>query len=410
MAVAATPSSPAVANLRLALVLSAATGLAVAALVGCATSIAAQGGYCSRQLLDCDHGPAALNAAKARIALAPPGAAPVSATSLETARGAAVAAPAAADPLVYAAMIAVVRNDDAQARSLFTEALRRNPRSAEARSYFFDKALRQSRFAEAIQHGDRLTYLLPQVTPAVTAVFAAMAQDSRAVPALSAVLDKAPLWRGEFFNQLRKRGGDPSLVFRLLDGRKTSDDVVVENEQDALVMKLAQAGDYDRAYLAWTNFLPASALASVDFVYDSEFNGSPGARPFNWQLLGGAEAAVAMENGALSVDYYGRVAMRLAQQTILLPPGSYRLSVIGQTISVEPKGELQWRIFCQPANQPIGELKLGSLSAREQRYSAAFAVPASCAAAQIVLEASPPDNFTGGLEARFKSAKIDRVR
>src|SRR5690606_17691433 len=112
------------------------------------------------------------------------------------------------------------------------------------------------------------------------AAMAAITRDPASRPALIRLMDGKPLWRLEFLNVLNQQRADPALIFRLTQGPVGKSAVLGEgDEQAALLTALVKQGDYERAYLAWINFLPTSALASVSLVYDGAFEQRPGPPP-----------------------------------------------------------------------------------------------------------------------------------
>ncbi|MDH7975775.1 hypothetical protein QH494_26625 [Sphingomonas sp. AR_OL41] len=377
--------------------------LTLAAINSAAYSLALQGDSCISQLTDCSTNPIALKNAESRLLSGR-----TSDADLEIAHSVARAAPMGSDALLSAGLFAASKNDGVRARVLVGEALRRDPRSATARLYFMDHAMRDHRYSEVVSQGDRLTYIRPSLTPLITQIFAQIVTDPAARPALAAGLTNKPLWQGSFFAQLRLRGVDPRLTFQLLNDSSRRDDVTL-SEQDQLAYNLFTKGDYDRAYLAWLNFLPSDAIKKVSPVYDSGFDGLPGGRPFNWQLLGGAGAAVTIEDGSLSVDYFGRAPMRLAQESLLLPAGRYRLATTANATRENVDGILTWQVICLPANKVIIDLDLNKLPVRSATFATAFVVPDGCAAQILALSGSPSTDFSNGFKANFEAVHIDHV-
>jgi hypothetical protein len=192
-------------------------------------------------------------------------------------------------------------------------------------------------------------------------------------------------------------GGDAAFLFKSLVA--TPDASAIAGEQAALVNMLITNRDYQRAYLAWINFLPESALSGIAFVYDGNFAGLPGPPPFNWQLFadGAGNAELARKSSlpqstALDANYFSEQPSTMAQQTIVLEPGSYIFSYsVTGSHDDDTGGSLGWTLRC--LDKPGTELlRSGLLPSTPTRVDVRFTVPtAGCAAQQLSLVGTSGD-------------------
>ena len=105
----------------------------------------------------------------------------------------------------------------------------------------------------------------------------------------------------------------------------------------------------------------------------------------------------------LTASYLGAAPATLAQQTILLSPGRYALSVVAS--GTDEYNQLAWVITCAGRSDPVVTTRLLKLSDRRQKYSAIFQIPASgCEAQQLALTGTP------GEFPRTADAEIDTIR
>ena len=291
------------------------------------------------------------------------------------------------------------------ARPIMQEVVRRDPRATSARVWLMADALRRNDLATAIGQIERLMAVDVGQRDAYFPILADLARHPSAERPLAAALANGAGWRGQFLGYLTTRGVDPARIFRLNTGAAGDAGRNAEPAQGGLILQLIGRGDYDGAYLAWINFLPQDALAKVATVYDGNFVGLPGPRPFNWTFNDGEAASVGIDPGhGLRIDYPGAQNARLAVQTILLKPGNYTLdySALGSGEAADG-GALTWRVTCLPANKLILDQPITGLSDRAADHAVRFTIPDGCSAQTLSIEA------TLGTFPQSRSATIVRV-
>lgn len=273
--------------------------------------------------------------------------------------------------------------DQTAARALIRESIRRDPRSKPARFWLMVDALKRGYNQQALAQLDRLLALNPQEGVVYFPVLAALVRDPATLPKLQEMYSRKPGWGGDFLGYLAANKGNASIVFALINRAGTG----ANSQHAALLRSLIDQQDYDRAYLAWVNLLPADALASVSPIYDGAFEGRPGLTPFNWTLSANEVATATIERGVgLVIDYSGEAATTMAEQTILLEPQSYRLTYTasGEAPAEEGK-QITLRLLCLPDRSVIyeGPLAVGGTRAID------VTVPPTCLAQQLTIEGTP---------------------
>ena len=179
-------------------------------------------------------------------------------------------------------------------------------------------------------------------------------------------------------------------------------------EQSALLQSLLKNGEYERAYLAWINFLPEASLKKLGPVYDPQFDKLPGPLPFNWQVSDGGEGSSEFSKPhGLTVSYLGTGPAALTEQTLLLSPGRYRLSVVAS--GADENNQLAWTVTCAGAGE-LQKLPLSGLKDAPQRYTTQFDVPADkCGAQRLALMGSPTE-FPRTGNALIESVAVELVK
>ncbi|MDO7840932.1 hypothetical protein [Sphingomonas immobilis] len=235
--------------------------------------------------------------------------------------------PLAAGPLVAEAT-RLKQSDPARARKLMLAAVARDPLSPEARAWLAADAAMRGDFPDTIVQLDWLYTLDAGSRPRAAKALAGLARFPASQAAVSAFAKRQPIWLNAVAEELVRSDADPAILFRVLGGAGPRINGSDKGGYDASVIdQLIKRKQYDLAYLAWVTQLPEGALDKVGYVYDGQFAKLPGSPPFNWRLTDNGEATVDYtKGGGLQVSYFGDGASQFAAQTLLLPPGAYRIA------------------------------------------------------------------------------------
>ncbi|MEO9132643.1 MAG: hypothetical protein ABI240_15750, partial [Sphingomonas sp.] len=305
------------------------------------------------------------------------------------------------DAQTYLALVAAAKGDTPRARGLMELALRGDGRSLRPRLWLIDRALRHRDYPAAIALLDRLISVIPAQRAATVAAMASVVRDPASHAAMAKMLATNPGWRHDFLYAANQQGMSPDAIFQLTAQNSAKSSALFE--QSALLQSLLKNHEYERAYLAWVNFLPESSLSQVGAVYDTQFSNLAGPAPFNWQLLSSSDGSAEFRTpNGLIASYLGAAPATLAQQTILLSPGRYKLSAIAS--GNDEYNQLTWSITCARGGDPVATMRLIKLSDGRQKYSSAFEIPESgCEAQQLALIGTP------GEFPRTAEAEIDAI-
>ena len=317
------------------------------------------------------------------------------------------AAPLDPTALTYLGLAADKKGDSTRARALMTFAVRSDGRALRARLWLMDQDLRRRDYRSAIEHFDRLVKIGPPGTTGLINAMAAVVRDPASHAPLARKLATNPQWRVPFLYALNQQGVSPNVIYRLTPQDSAKTQVLLE--QSALLQSLLKNHEYERAYLAWINFLPESALKQLGPVYDPQFEKLPGPLPFNWRLTDSADGSSEFsEPKGLTISYLGSGPATLTEQTLLLSPGRYRLTVVAS--GSDDNNQLAWTVTCPSASDPLRKLSITGLKDARQRYSAQFEVPAAnCGAQQLALVGSPAE-FPRTASALFDAVTVELVK
>lgn len=309
-------------------------------------------------------------------------------------------APMLSTPLALAGLDAAASGDTDRAERFMLAARDRNPRSALVRFWLFDHFVRTGQYAHALDEAGPAIRLQPEALTAVMTVLGALANDPRGQAALAKKLATGPFWAGAFF-QTAVDNTSPDILLALLTSRpRNLDQGEAMDEQRAVFFALIKAGEGARAYQAWRQMLPASYRARAKGIYDGNFHGWPGARPFNWTLgkdnIGTArtvEVNGLPQTTALDVRYFGSTGGVLAEQYVYTAPGAYRLQLDARRSQGASIGRLSMEVRCLSGNV-IAALPLSSLDTRMRTLSMPVQVTPDCEMLRVRLVATPGEVFS----------------
>ena len=217
--------------------------------------------------------------------------------------------------------------------------------------WLFRRDLVARRYAGALDHGDAVMRRQEVVPNIVLAVLAAAAHDPNAIGPIEKHLANSPNWRMPFFAFLTMQARPPAtdivgtLLFQLARGPTPP----TADEQAVYRRRLGGDHQFDAAAQAWRRLRPQAAAA---WVYDGDFETPAGETPFDWLLAHGAGWSAVITDSpagggqALQVSYDGVSPPKPLRQTIILPPGRYRLSGRAYLESGTGPETLVWSLAC----------------------------------------------------------------
>jgi tetratricopeptide (TPR) repeat protein len=289
--------------------------------------------------------------------------------------------PLAAEPFLVHGAMALRQGDAARAERLLLEARRRSPRSPAARYLLADLYLRTDRPLPAMAEMSVLNRLLPRGSVQLAPALAAYAAMPGAERHLGAIVAAYPEVGPRLLEEL---ASDPANVDLVLSLAARSPVASTRGDwQRRLLQTLVDRGDYARARQVWER-LTGARLPEAGLV-NPQFAASDAPPPFNWHFTKNRGGVAEARGGSLQLLYYGREDLVLAAQTLLLPPGRYRLAMTVSGAVGDPGG-LRWTVTCVGSEQKLLDLALPT-GGGSRPASGDFAVPAGCRAQRLQLQA-----------------------
>ena len=310
-------------------------------------------------------------------------------------------APLDTRPLLVDAAIAQKQGDVRRAEQLLVEARRRDPRSTAARFLLSELWLRDGRIADGLNELAVLSRLFRGSTMQLVPALAAFAKTPGAASELRQVLASNPQLKMPLLNALAADPANARLILELDRGAKRKPGEAPPPWQGVLLDGMVRQGAFDQAHSYWRQ-LSGTAAGQRQLLFNGEFRELSVPPPFNWRFTSTGAGFAEPGDGSMHVLHYGREAISLASQTLLLEPGNYRFSVAVQG-SAAPDA-LVWTLTCLPAARPVMQMVVG----RSGGQAAGFAVPAGCGAQRLELLGKASD-MPKPSDVRLGPASIERI-
>ena len=296
---------------------------------------------------------------------------------------AAVKQPLAAEPFLVRGVQAQLAGKAMEAERAFHAAQRRDPRSLPAAYFLADRYFQTGDSAHGLGQVALLARLTPYGSATLAPYLAAYAADSANWPRLRLVFQDNPALASNTLAKLAANISTVPAVLALADPKQALESAPWF---PALLNTLVGAGRYDQARALWAKG-GGIAQPQGELIHDTGFVDSRSAPPFNWSLTSSSVGSAERQPGhRLHVVFYGQEDGILASQLLVLPAGTYRLSL--QLLGDRDRARvLNWSLWCDGSDAPVSAVTLAD--AAQRGWS--FRVPAGCPAQWLKLSGASPD-------------------
>jgi hypothetical protein len=285
-------------------------------------------------------------------------------------------APLAPEPfLVQGVKQQLAGRPDAAERA-FTAAQWRDPRSLPAAYFLADYYFRRGDALDALRQVATVARLSPEGPQRIAPYVAAYAKNRSTWPQLRGIFRSEPRIGDAVLYTLATDAANAETILSLATpARRTPESVWVA----PLLQSLVGAGEYVKARAIWAD-VSRVRTGSGELLHDAGFSDKRSPAPFNWELTSSAVGLAERQTGGrLHALFYGQQDGVLARQLLVLPAGTYRLSM-----HVLPGAErieaLSWTLRC---DRPARELSRVGLDSAARGWL--FDVPPDCPAQWLEL-------------------------
>jgi hypothetical protein len=315
---------------------------------------------------------------------------------------------------MLSASSAISEGDDQKAEALMIHARRLDPRSVPARTWLFNLYLRQERFKEAVDEAHVLFRLDAALEAPLSRTLAILAQleDVRALilrrfartPYLDAILRAVP--SGQFDEQILVE------LAAQVEPRSRVD------AQTRVIADLLSRKDFEATSRALASFGGQAAAAGYT-VQDGLFTGDEAPSPFAWSLVANSDVRAERVSDVssrpstwLRVERFGSVSAIAARQSLLVRPGTYRLSHLvkaGDQQSASGPAQFTWAITCPDLPKAsLATLAVNPRSGSWAETAWTIQVPSGCPMIELAL-ASTATDFSVRADLLITRVRLDRV-
>lgn len=263
------------------------------------------------------------------------------------------ALPMRSEPFLVAGIEASAQGDADRAERLLLAAKARDPRSVPVRYFLAEHFHRQGDDRRSIEEVVSLLRLRSSGDFALAPYFVRLASEPASRGAVNALMNSDPALGRQVLAIMAASESDPELVLALWKNLKP--DLADRAWQENLLARLVSKGKVERAHSIWRTF--AGRAGATAALYNPSFANDPAPAPFNWRYRSSADGVAEPDgSGGLSLLFYGRSSMVLAEQMLALSPGRYRLSWAASTESES----IVWRAQCLQGASPLAQAKLAA--------------------------------------------------
>lgn len=292
---------------------------------------------------------------------------------------------------------------ESQADDILTLAGNWSLRDSQTHAWLVERRLRQGDYSSAFAHADTLVRRRESLQPQVFRLFtvAATEDPQRSLPVTAGLLASSPPWRNTYLASLNRSPAQLQVQMSLAILLQHSRAPFSNAELQRLYRTLLGKGQFDaiQTLRARLNRPPVG-----DAVTNGDFTDASAPEPFKWRLdqKAGVTSAIVADDvhrsdQALRVDYDGYANARIAEQLVLLPPGSHRFSAMIKIETGDPAARLAWTLTCIPDGRTVASVPAGGPDAARNTwtpFAARIEVPGGCPAQWLRLETRAEDRRT----------------
>ena len=309
-------------------------------------------------------------------------------------------APLAPEPFLVRGVQAQLSGNIPLAIDAFAAAEHRDPRSLPAHYFLADALFRWGDSRRGLSEIGILARLAPGGVASVAPYVATYAKDRGTWPQLRELFASEPELEETALAALAADASNADTVLALADRRHPDANA---SWLPTLLNSLVATRQYQRAREIWGSVAQVQGAGSR--LYDGDFVEAKAPGPFNWVLMSSTVGlAERVPRGGLHVIFYGRDDGLLARQLLVLPPGTYRLSMAVAGSAADTHA-LTWSLRCDGAQAPLSAIPLDIAGSRAWSFS----IPSGCGAEWLELSGVSTD-VAHQSEATIRNLKLSSER
>lgn len=318
------------------------------------------------------------------------------------------------DATVVSAAVAIglakgLNNDEKAGDTWLSYSDKLSRRDMRTQLYLIEKAVGKGDVTAALTHYDIALRTSETISSTLFPVLRAAVSSADVRSALARTLAQKPQWGTSFVADLAENGPDYDAAMLFFVEARRNGVSVDPSAEAALLNNLTRRG---KIAAAWQYYVATHPDATSKLVRNAGFNPDiSGSSPFDWQFTSGdgvtASLSGSVNAGMLEYSLAPTVGSTVAQQTIILPPGNYRLE---STIisSSQPLGSgPYWTVQCIDGSI-LGKLEMGASAASVSHFATTIVVPTNCPTQVLNITVRSSDDVQGAT-GQIASVSIKRL-
>ncbi|WP_336985211.1 hypothetical protein [Altererythrobacter aquiaggeris] len=304
--------------------------------------------------------------------------------------------PTAVDALNVLGLQAQLRGDTEGARKVFQYSLLLSRRELRSQIWAIEEAVSRGDIAAALRSYDialRTSKAAPDLLlPNLVAALA----EPKVRAGLLPIMESKPVWTESFLYQIATSEIAPAAGVAFFREGESVGLPVTNDLRAALVNRLLAEGDTKQAWAYYSKFRSG---AKRNRSSDPEFALNAGIRSaFDWtpSAQPGISAAILQKGkvGLLDFSLPPGTGGTLVQQTLLLPPGTYRIEGRSRGIVQPDRTRPYWALFCQDGRE-LGRVDVLNSDVAGGAFEGQVSVSRDCTMQTLSLIARASDDING---------------
>lgn len=257
------------------------------------------------------------------------------------------------------------------------------------------RSLQEGKAGEAVSYLDILLRRRPASLDEIAEALPALLNDPAGYETVIDRLRQDPPWRTAVIVKLAQEANTVAVGERLLFDMLGSEYPPRPREISASISGYLKQRRYDDAYRLFLFTLSDQERALAGYVFNGKFEHFSTGRPFDWLIRDRPGAEIRTAGGGREGERTGAVVRFLnkpvktvtLQQSLHLPPGTYRLSLEASGNNLSLPKDLFWSLKCSNPNRDLGRLLIpaGDYDRRTVVHDFQIA-PGSCPMQSLQLE------------------------
>ena len=313
--------------------------------------------------------------------------------------------PTAVSAAATLAVVALARNDIAEARRLLTYAQMLSRRNVQTQLWSIENAVARGDVQGALRWYDIALRTKPELSDVLYPVLAQASHNPSIRKGLAHTLAGKPDWADSYIGYAAQQKEYPQGTAALFTDLRSRGVSIPASAQASVVNVLLDRGDVDEAWRYYTSIRHGTTRARSRDPRFAAMLDTPSA--FDWTTLGDNSIVTSIQpvqsGGTFEFSAPASIGGPVLQQVELLPAGTYRLLGHSDGIAQDASALPYWILTCRGDGRELGRVAVPNSAQAGGQFAGTLTIPAGCPVQTLTLFAQASDAIGG------TSGQIDRT-